>query len=520
MTTIRELLLNGRGGDPAIVVPGGPTLTFDELRRQNDALAAQLSGFGIGRDDRVAIVVPNGPEAAIAFLAVAEAATAAPLNPAYREDEFRFYMDDLGAKALITLDGDAATAHAAAGDDVLSLALTGAAGSYSLESEGRSPEAAEKERILRVPQDERGGPTWGPDVERAGPDDIALVLHTSGTTARPKLVPLSQRNLAISATNIMESLGLQPDDRCLNVMPLFHIHGLMAALLASLGAGASVVASRGFDAFRFFTWLDETQPTWYTAVPTMHQLVLARAGRHRDVIERSKLRFVRSSSASLPPTVMAELERAFGAPVVEAYGMTEASHQMATNPLPPAERKPGSVGLGAGVEVAIMDAVGDLLPGDATGEVVVRGGSVTSGYENNPAANESSFMDGWFRTGDQGYQDADGYLFLTGRIKEIINRGGEKVSPREVDEVMLQHPAVAQAVAFAVPHDRLGEEVAVAVVLNDGVDIDEKVLREHAARHLADFKLPKRILILDDIPKGATGKVQRIGLAEKLGLVE
>jgi acyl-CoA synthetase (AMP-forming)/AMP-acid ligase II len=518
MTTIRELLANGKGGDPAIVVPEGPTLTFEDLRRQIDGLSAQLNAFGIGRNDRVALVLPNGPAAAITFLAVAGCATAAPLNPAYREDEFRFYMDDLGARALITLEGDASAAHTAADDDVLRLALLGAAGSYSFESDGRSPEVGEKGRILRVPQDERGGSTWGRDVDRAEPNDVALVLHTSGTTARPKIVPLSQRNLATSATNIMASLDLRPEDRSLNVMPLFHIHGLMAALLASLGAGGSVVTSPGFDAFRFFAWLEETQPTWYTAVPTMHQLVLARSGRHQDVIERARLRFVRSSSASLPPTVMADLETTFGAPVIEAYGMTEASHQMAANPLPPSARKPGSVGLGAGVEVAIMDTAGRLLSDGATGEVVIKGGNVTSGYENNAAANESSFMDGWFRTGDQGYQDGDGYLFLTGRIKEIINRGGEKVSPREVDEVLLQHPAVAQAVAFAVPHERLGEEVAAAVVLNDGLDVDEKELREHAAKRLADFKLPKRILILEDIPKGATGKVQRIGLAEKLGL--
>jgi oxalate---CoA ligase len=497
MTTIRELLANGKGGDAAIVVAGGPTLTFDELRRQIASLAGQLNAFGIGRGDRVAIVLPNGPEAAITFLAVTQTATAAPLNSAYREDEFRFYMDDLGAKALITLESDAAAVHAAAGDHVVRLPLTGAAGSYSFESGGRSPE---------------GEPDW------VGPDDVALVLHTSGTTARPKIVPLSQRNLVTSANNIMASLDLRPEDRCLNVMPLFHIHGLMAALLASLGAGASVVTSSGFDAFRFFAWLEETQPTWYTAVPTMHQLVLARAGRHQDVIDRAKLRFVRSSSASLPPTVMAELEKTFGAPVIEAYGMTEASHQMAANPLPPGSRKPGSVGLGAGVDVAIMDTTGNFLSDGATGEVVIKGGNVTSGYENNAAANESSFTDGWFRTGDQGYQDADGYLFLTGRIKEIINRGGEKVSPREVDEVLLQHPAVAQAVAFAVPHERLGEEVAAAVVLNDGVHVDEKELRDHVAKHLADFKLPKQILILEDIPKGATGKVQRIGLAEKLGL--
>jgi acyl-CoA synthetase (AMP-forming)/AMP-acid ligase II len=498
--TVHELLQAGKGDAPAIVVPEGPTLSFDELRRQLDHLAGQLNAVGIGRGDRVAIVTPNGPSAAIGFLAVAMCATAAPLNPAYREDEFRFYMDDLQAKALITLPDDAPAAHAAAGHDIIRLALTGEPGHYALVVDGAAVEPRE--------------------VAYAQPDDVAMVLHTSGTTARPKIVPLTQRNLAISAGNIRRSLDLTPVDRCLNVMPLFHIHGLMAALLASLSVGASVVTSPGFDAFRFFAWIDETRPTWYTAVPTMHQLVLSRAGRQKDVIERNKLRFVRSSSASLPPTVMAELEETFGCPVIEAYGMTEASHQMATNPFPPKARKPGSVGLGAGVEVEIMDEEGILLDSGRTGEVVIKGGNVTLGYENNPAANESSFTSGWFRTGDQGYLDEDGYLYLTGRIKEIINRGGEKVSPREVDEVLLQHPAVSQAVAFAVPHERLGEEVAAAVVLAEGAWADERELKEHAAKHLADFKLPKQILILQDIPKGATGKVQRIGLAEKLGLVK
>ncbi len=497
-TTIAELLQSGAAAAPAVLVPDGPALTYDGLRRQVSHLAGQLTALGIVPGERVGIVLPNGPEAAIVFLAVASCAAAAPLNPAYREDEFRFYLDDLKAKALITLPDDAPAAHAAASAATLRLALLGEPGSYTLLREGTAVE--------------------GGEPRYASAEDIALVLHTSGTTARPKIVPLSQRNLTASAANIAASLQLTPADRCLNVMPLFHIHGLIGCLLSSLLAGACVGCAPGFDAFRFFSWLDETQPTWYSAVPTMHQLVLSRAGRQADVIARRPLRFIRSSSAALPPVVMEQLEAAFGAPVIEAYGMTEASHQMAANPLPPAARKPGSVGRGAGVEVAVMDDGGRLLDSGAIGEVVIKGPNVTAGYENNAAANESSFSDGWFRTGDQGYQDRDGYLFLTGRLKEIINRGGEKISPREVDEVLLRHPAVAQAVAFAMPHDRLGEEIAAAVVLNEGAAADEKELREHAAHFLADFKVPKTIRILSDIPKGPTGKVQRIGLAEKLGL--
>ena len=215
---------------------------------------------------------------------------------------------------------------------------------------------------------------------------------------------------------------------------------------------------------------------------------------------------------------MAALESAFDVPVIEAYGMTEAAHQIAINPLPPGRRKPGSVGLATGPEVAIMDPVGRLLPAGRTGEIVIRGTTVTRGYEDNPEANHSAFIEGWFRTGDEGSLDEDGYLHLTGRIKEIINRGGEKISPREVDEVLLDHPAVAQAVAFSIPDPQLGEEIAAAVVLRTGAAASEKQLQEFAAGRLADFKVPRRVLFVPEIPKGPTGKMQRIGLAQALGV--
>jgi oxalate---CoA ligase len=306
-------------------------------------------------------------------------------------------------------------------------------------------------------------------------------------------------------------------DRGLNIMPLFHIHGLLAGLLAPLSRGGSVFCTPGFNALKFFAWMEDSNPTWYTAVPTMHQAILTRSAHNRDVIARHPLRFIRSSSSSLPPQVIAELEGTFHAPVIESYGMTEAAHQMASNPLH-GVRKPGSVGLPAGPEIAIMDENGNFLGVGEVGEIVIRGDNVTAGYENNPKANAEAFVNYWFRTGDQGFKDADEYIRLTGRLKEIINRGGEKISPREVDEALMDHPAVLQVVTFAVPHDKLGEDVAAAVVLREGAAATDQELRSFLSERLAAFKTPRKILFLAEIPKGATGKLQRIGLAQKIGV--
>jgi acyl-CoA synthetase (AMP-forming)/AMP-acid ligase II len=502
--TIPTLLARAAAAARAIGAPGRPWLTHGGLRALTEATVAALNRMGIGRGDRVAIVLPNGPEMAAAFIAIASGATTAPLNPAYKAEEFDFYLADLGARALVILEGMDSPARAVAaarGIPVVELRPGAAAGAFTLHpAEPLSGRAA------------RPGMAEGPDV--------ALVLHTSGTTSRPKIVPLSHINVTASAFHIGRTLRLTPDDCCLNIMPLFHIHGLMAATLASLGAGASVCATPGFNAFRFFAWFDEARPSWVTAVPTMHQALLPYAERNKDIIARGRLRLLRSSSASLPPQVMAALEAAFGVPVIESYGMTEASHQMASNPLPPAPRYPGSVGIAAGPEIAIMDEAGALLPAGARGEVVIRGRNVTAGYEANPEANAKAFTHGWFRTGDEGWLDEAGYLRLSGRLKEIINRGGEKVSPLEVDAVLMDHPAVQQVVTFAMPHPRLGEEVAAAVVLRPGAEADEAALRGFAAERLAAFKVPRRIVVLDEIPKGATGKLQRIGLAARLGLAE
>ncbi len=487
----------------AILAPERTPISYQRLFEQINTTIETLNSFGIGRQDRVAIVLPNGPDMATAFLSIAAGATSAPLNPGYRAPEYDFYLSDLKAKALVILDGMESSAVEVAQKKnipIIRLIPQEEAGIFSLRPE--TP--------LTADASFSGGPTLV--------DDIALILHTSGTTSRPKIVPLAQKNLIASARNIRTTLQLTSADRCLNVMPLFHIHGLMAAVMGSLTSGASLVCTPGFYAPSFFDWLDEFAPSWYTAVPTMHQAILTRAANNQPILERANLRFVRSSSASLPPQVLAQLETTFNAPVIEAYGMTEASHQMACNPLPPLPHKPGTVGPAAGPEVAIMDEVGNLLAVGKVGEIVIHGENVTAGYENNPEANTNAFTNGWFRTGDQGVMDKDGYVTITGRLKEIINRGGEKISPREVDEVLLDHPAVVQSLAFAMSHPQLGEEIAAAVVLQTDIEITELELRQFAAKRLADFKVPRQIAILDEIPKGPTGKLQRIGLAEKLGI--
>ncbi|PHQ70964.1 MAG: AMP-dependent synthetase [Sneathiella sp.] len=501
--TLIELLEHGHDDAPAIGAPGRPHLTYLGLRELASKTVAGLNNLGIGRQDRVAIVLPNGPEMASAFVTIACGATTAPLNPNYTADEFEFYLSDLNAKALVVMEGSESTAVAAAkklGVVVFELKVPDGAAAGVFELTGSSLGTA------KLPGN-------------AQTEDTALILHTSGTTSRPKIVPLSHTNVCASARNIARSLNLVGEDRCLNVMPLFHIHGLIAAVLSSLQAGASVTCTPGFNALKFFAWLDAVKPSWYTAVPTMHQAILARGERNQEIVANAGLRFARSSSASLPPQVMTALEEMWNCPVIEAYGMTEAAHQMAVNPLPPAKRIPGSVGIASGPEVAIMSQDGALLNAGETGEIVIRGDNVTKGYENNPKANAEAYTNGWFRTGDQGIMTEDGYISITGRLKEIINRGGEKISPREVDEVLMNHPAVEQVVTFAIPHEKLGEDVAAAVVLREDQTTTEAELKAFAAESLAAFKVPRTITFLAEIPKGATGKLQRIGMAEKLGLV-
>lgn len=496
MNTITGLLDSGQDEATALLGSDGAALDWRTVRGVVAQLADQLRSAGVGPADRVAIVMPDGVEMALISLAVMTVGCAAPLNPTYVENEYRFHLEDLGVRVLITPEGAMPAAHAAAPTGTRILYVRGRAASLDLVCDQASPVSGDT-----------------PEKDR-----ISLALHTSGTTSRPKIVALRQSQLVRSALQIAETLQLTDSDRSLIVMPLFHIHGLLIGLLAPLVAGGSVVCTPGFDPFEFHGWLRSHEPTYYTASPTVHQNVVV-MGRPR-ANARTSLRFVRSASAALPRRVEEDLRELFGVPVIEAYGLTESSGQVTSNPLPPATAKPGSVGLPTGVEVRILDKTGAELPPERRGEVGLRGPTLIAGYENNPVANETTFNDGWFRTGDEGHLDEDGYLYLTGRLKEQINRGGEKVGPWEIDKVVLENPAVVHAVSFAIPHPTLGEDIGVAVTLEPESQITADELRTFMAARLAPFKVPTKIVFVDEIPKGPTGKLQRRGLANTLGLTD
>jgi acyl-CoA synthetase (AMP-forming)/AMP-acid ligase II len=478
----------------AVIVPElGIRVTYDSLRQQVLAMANALASAGIRRGDAVAIALPNGLPAMVSFLAASIAGTAAPLNPAYPYEEFLFFLGDTNARILLC-------------------PLVGA-------EFVRSAAADRKIPVFSVGMSDQGdvhlvdAPT-GVSATEPTADDIALVLHTSGSTGRPKRVPLRHFNLAVSSANIANTYALSEEDVSLCIMPLFHVHGLIASTMATLLSGGTVVVPTKFNALSFWRTVREHRVTWYSGVPTMHQLLVART--HHKPAEAASLRFIRSCSAPLSPELIHKIEGLFGVPFVEAYGMTEAAHQMTSNPLPPRHRKPGSVGVGAGLRISIMDKHGNHLGNNQRGEVAIQGANVFRGYANNPEANARAFVNGWFRTGDEGLLDEDCYLHLTGRIKDIIIRGGENIAPHEVDEVLLRHPAVAAAVTFGCVHPTLGEEVAAAVVLHEPHGATEAALIKHCRDLLAEYKCPKKIYLVQSIPTTATGKIRRRAVAAAL----
>jgi acyl-CoA synthetase (AMP-forming)/AMP-acid ligase II/acyl carrier protein len=470
-------------------------MTYGALWMQTRDVVRGLRSLGLGRTDRVAVVLPGGPEAAVAMIAVAAGAVCVPLNPGFTDDEYQRYFGELHLAALLTHAHSNSVSRRAAhalGIPVIEIVTRPHDGAGAFSIVGEAPQHAA-------------------DDEFASGGDDAFMLLTSGSTSRPKTVPLTHASVCLSACNVGAALELGSRDRLLSVLPLFHGHGLISGLLAALAAGSSVVCTPGFDARVFFGWLTEFRPTWYTAVPAIHQAILREADPHNEAARRSSLRLVRSASTSLAHDVLGGLEALFGVPVIDTYGMTEAATQIAANPLQ--RRKPGSVGRPAGPEIAILDSEGRRLPAGKRGEIALRGPTITRGYDNDAAATASAFRDNWFRTGDLGYLDAEGYLFIVGRIKEIIHKGGQKVAPAEVEGALLGHPDVIDAAVFPVPHGRLGADVAAAVVLRHDAKVSAERLREFARERLAGFKVPGLIRIVPEIPKGGGGKIKRGELA-------
>ena len=495
---VKNIIENQNDKSIAITSTERSPLIYGDLKILINNISRQLSANEITNKNRAAIVLPNGPYMATSFLAISSYMSAAPLNPNYKAEEFEFYLRDLKPKILI------------------------------VEHNSKNPAVAVANK-LKIPvceiKTKEGAPSGmfdlfenNKDFNLPNEEDEALVLHTSGTTSRPKIVPLSNKNIFTSSENISSSLELGEKDHCLNIMPLFHIHGLIAILASSMKVGASVCASSGFNALKFLDLAKSEKITWYSGVPTMHKAILMRADKNLELAKNLKLRFLRSSSASLPPAVFEKLNKVFECPVIEAYGMTEATHQMTSNPLPPNKQKPGLVGIPAGPEVCIMNEEGKTLNQREEGEICIKGPNVTLGYENNTEANKKSFSNGWFRTGDQGYFDQDGYLKISGRLKEIINKGGEKISPLEVDNILIDHPLIEQAVCFGYEDKMLGEEIAAAIIIKEGQNCSETDIKNYAEKKLAKFKIPKKIFFVNEIPKGATGKLQRNVLAKNFGL--
>jgi acyl-CoA synthetase (AMP-forming)/AMP-acid ligase II len=491
--SLSALLARGEPSRPAFIVPdGGQVLTYAQVAARVETLAERLAGAGLRRGDRVALTLPNGPDFVLLLLAITVlGAAAAPLNPAYTETEFAFFLADI-APTLFLIPASRPAAAAAAVAATPTTVLT-------VEAADDGPPELLAAGTAAAPQR---------SYEQGGPDDVAVILHTSGTTSRPKQVPLRQRNLMASTRTIAAHYRLSSADVSFCVMPLFHIHGLVASTFAALSTGGAVIAPRRFTPHRFWPQAREHGATWLSAGPTLHQMILDKAD---DAGPPPALRFVRSCSSALSPALLERAERSYRVPMLEAYGMTEASHQMASNPLPPAARVPGSVGVPTGTQIGVVDSEGTVLPDESPGEVVIRGPGVMSGYVNNPAATAEAFFGDWFRTGDRGVL-RDGYLCLEGRLKEMIIRGGENIAPAEIEQVLMSHPAVRDAVCFGVEDDKYGELVAAAVTL--GQDAEASDLIDHCRQQLAAYKVPVRIHVLREIPRTPTGKVQRRRVAE------
>ena len=502
MDTLRSCL-RASSSDPAIIVADKPPKYISHifLASNVEKLQRTLASRAIGRGVRVSVVLPNPYDFTVVFLALAlQSSIVAPLNHGLKAPELLHYFRDFNTEVVVMSAEEVerqGPAYAAAKENGLRITTCS---------------VINNEVAIQLPDSSELNTKGDTSVEehfetgKPKPEDPALVLYTSGTTGRPKAVPLTHSNLACSISNIVGHYSLTASDRALLIMPLFHIHGLVAGLLAPLASGGAVIlTTRGGLAPSFFRDARTHGATWYTGTPTLHKLAC-----QIPMIEDPNFRFVRSCSSRLEGPLLRELEKRYGCPVVEAYAMTEAAHQVCSNPVESTGTREGSVGKPTGVELKIMDGDGGELRTGEVGEVCIKGKNVMEGYWYNLEANAKSFTaSGFFRTGDQGKISADGYVVLTGRIKELINKGGEKISPVEIDSVINQHPDVAEAVTFTIPDEMYGEEIGVAVIVKDGASMNEFDLKAWVGERLLLTKIPKKVFLVDTIPKTPVGKMQR-----------
>ena len=487
---------------PAFLADGREPLTYAGLADLMARWQKSLNDMGLGRGDRIAIVHPGGAGLAAAVAGIWNCATAVPTNPNFTPGEFAIHLRDVGAKAIAVdaeMDTPARDVAQRQGLPVLEIRQTDDRVAGMVDITG-----------------DRIGEAAHPGM--TGADDYAHILVTSGTTSRSKIVPIRHRNLLARVEYGSSLCRIRQDDRCINLMPLYHSGGLSAPFCESLHAGGSLLSISDFSADLFFDLLARSEPTWYAGGPTHHHAVRSLAPNYQDAIARVQLRFIRNGSGHLDSDISQDLEKIFKAPVIDNYSTTETG-RLCGRKLPPAIHKRGTVGISAGGEIAIMDPDGRMLPVGERGEICVRGPHIFDGYENDPDANEEAFRDGWFRPGDEGVFDEDGFLTITGRIKDFIKRGGEKIGPSEVDDALMRHPGVSEVAAFPIPHATLGEDVAAAVVPVAGKELTEDAIADFLRGNLAPYKMPRRILIVDAIPKSSVGKVQRRLLAEAFGIV-
>lgn len=487
-----------RPGNAALICPhSGQGADYRALTAQIFRTGRLLADLGIGHGDRIAVIVDGGVRSASLLISLASHVAVAPLSGALTAREIAGLINRLQISALVIPPG--------------------------VSDSGREAAKSFQARVLEIDVDELDiasftlngdGHKTNQETPTVSENDTALFLQTSGTTGRPKTVALTHRQLILTANQLVRSFGLTSGDKVLNPMPLFHVHGFTVGLLSPLISGGAAIAPTRFDQQQFLEWGAKHAATWYTGAPTLHQTVVAEARANPTKASLCNFRFIRSATAALPEVCRADLSEIFRTPILEGYGMTEACGWIA-HQVPGGSLVHGSVGKPQGVEVAIgANSTNETGQSGSVGEILIRGDNVITEYWDDEEATSQTFIDGWLRTGDLGRFDETGRLYVVGRSKEMVKRGGFQVTPMEVEDALLSLPSISEAAAFGVDHETLGQDLVAAVVSNPPSNLEKDEIRTSLFDILAAYKIPSRVIVVDQIPKGQTGKIQRTGLAE------